>query len=227
VLLACCVAVVAALGAWFQHTEWPGWLDKAVDRPLYTGLGGHRGLLLPVAALGTAVPVTVMACALVLASLVLRRWRAAVLVAVAVPVASGLTELLLKPVIGRTIEGAFSFPSGRATGAFSIAAALAVLLIDPARPRRPAALRVLVSVAAVLLAAAVAVAAIALRFHYFTDTVGGAAVGTGTVLATALILDRLAARRQRRQPAAGSADSGRVRAGALPGREQCQLAASR
>ena len=42
-----------------------------------------------------------------------------------------------------------------------------------------------------LLAACVAVAigVIAVRFHYFTDTVAGAAVGIGTVCGLALILD--------------------------------------
>ena len=51
-------------------------------------------------------------------------------------------------------------------------------------------------------AAAVAAAMIALGFHYFTDAVAGAAVGTGTVLATALLLDllMLAWRRSREPP---------------------------
>jgi membrane-associated phospholipid phosphatase len=31
---------------------------------------------------------------------------------------------------------------------------------------------------------------VALGFHYFTDIVAGAAVGTGTVLLTALLIDR-------------------------------------
>jgi membrane-associated phospholipid phosphatase len=44
----------------------------------------------------------------------------------------------------------------------------------------------------VLAACAVAVALVGLGHHYFTDTVGGAAVGTAVVLATALVLDRLA-----------------------------------
>ncbi len=47
------------------------------------------------------------------------------------------------------------------------------------------------------MAAAVAVAVIGLEFHYFTDTVGGAAVGIGTVLLTAIILDFLSSGLQR------------------------------
>jgi hypothetical protein len=35
----------------------------------------------------------------------------------------------------------------------------------------------------------VAVGVIGLRWHYFTDTVGGVALGTGTVLTLALLID--------------------------------------
>jgi hypothetical protein len=55
----------------------------------------------------------------------------------------------------------------------------------------PAAARVLLALAAYLVAAAVAVALIGLGAHYFTDTVAGAAVGTAIVLVTAFILDWL------------------------------------
>jgi membrane-associated phospholipid phosphatase len=42
---------------------------------------------------------------------------------------------------------------------------------------------------------AVVVGVIAVRFHYFTDTVAGAAVGTGTVCGLALVLDLIPAGR--------------------------------
>ena len=42
---------------------------------------------------------------------------------------------------------------------------------------------------ALLFAVAVPSAMVALRLHYFTDIVGGAAVGAGTALLTALLLD--------------------------------------
>ena len=64
----------------------------------------------------------------------------------------------------------------------------------------PAALRLLLVLVALLLAAAVAAAMIAIGAHTFTDAVGGAAVGTGVVLACALALD-LAIRRVRRSSA--------------------------
>ena len=54
---------------------------------------------------------------------------------------------------------------------------------------------------ALLLAAAVAAVMVAIDAHTLTDIIAGAAVGTGFVLACALILD-LVASRARRGPAA-------------------------
>ena len=44
-------------------------------------------------------------------------------------------------------------------------------------------------VAACAVTALVAVGVIGLRWHYFTDTVGGVALGTGTVLTLAFLID--------------------------------------
>jgi membrane-associated phospholipid phosphatase len=60
-------------------------------------------------------------------------------------------------------------------------------------------LRVFVLILAYLAVAAVVVGVIAVRFHYFTDTVAGVAVGTGAVCGLALILDEAAARLGGRQ----------------------------
>jgi membrane-associated phospholipid phosphatase len=190
-LLGACVAVTAVLGAWFRHQSAAGRLDTAIDARLQAGLRGHRAVLETVAQFGDPLLVTTMSAMLLLAYLAMRKWRGAVLVAVAVPAAGALTEYVLKPLIGRTTEGYLSYPSGHSTAVFALAAAFAVLLADPDRPRMPAALRVLLLLIVFLAASTVAVAVIGLGFHYFTDTVGGAAVGIAVVLATALILDRL------------------------------------
>jgi membrane-associated phospholipid phosphatase len=190
-LLAACVAVTTALGAWFTHQSRPGWLDAAVDARIRAGLGGHPGLLDDMAGLGNPLPVTVMIAALALTCLVTRRARGAALVAVAVPAAASLTELLLKPLVGRRMQGALSLPSGHSTGMFALAGACAVLLGGPSGPRGRAVARLLLALTAYLAACAVAVALIGLGVHYFTDTVAGAAVGTAVVLATAFVLDRL------------------------------------
>jgi undecaprenyl-diphosphatase len=128
---------------------------------------------------------------------VARRWRGCVLAAVAVPAASALTEFVFKPLTDRTLHGALSYPSGHATGMFALAAVSWMLLANPAGQRRPGAVRLIVVFGAFLLAVAVPVAMVSLGFHYFTDTIGGAAVGTATVLVSAFVIDWAAASRQR------------------------------
>jgi membrane-associated phospholipid phosphatase len=193
-ILVVCAAVMAVLGALVAGQSRAEPLDRWVDSRIQGGLGGQWRVLEDLAGLGDLLPVVVVTAVLFLACLVTRRWRGAVLVAVAVPAAAGLTELVLKPLIGRTLLGALSFPSGTEARVFALAAACAVLLADPVRrrPRIPAVVRLALAVAVLLAAVAVAVALVGLGQHYFTDTVGGAAVGTAVALGIALILDRLA-----------------------------------
>jgi membrane-associated phospholipid phosphatase len=144
--------------------------------------------------------VTVVTMVLVLACAAARRWRGSVLAAVAVPAAAALTELVLKPFIHRTLHGALSFPSGHATSMFALAIVSAVLLADPPGRRVSAAARLLLALGALLTAAAVSAAMVAMGFHYFTDTVGGAALGTAMALLSAFIIDWAAASRHVRFP---------------------------
>jgi undecaprenyl-diphosphatase len=111
-----------------------------------------------------------------------------------------ITERLLKPLVGRTALGFLSFPSGHATGTFALATAITVLLAGT--PRVSRAVRLAAAAIAFAVASVVAAAMIALGFHYFTDAIGGAAVGIGTVLATALVIDlvMLAWRHSREPP---------------------------
>jgi hypothetical protein len=76
------------------------------------------------------------------------------------------------------------------TNVVALATALAVLLASA--PRR---LRLALAFAAFLVAGATAVGVIGAQMHHFSDTIGGAAVGIGTVLLTALTLDLLSASR--------------------------------
>jgi undecaprenyl-diphosphatase len=193
VALAACVAVTAFLGLLFAHHTQPGWLDTAIDARLQSGLGGHPALLTRVSLLGTLGPVAAMTTAMAVACLATRRWRGALLAVIAVPTAEAITELVLKPLVDRTLYGQLSFPSGHTTGVFVLAAVFTVLMTGPLRPQLPRAVRLPLVVAAFVAASATATAMIALNFHYFTDTVGGVAVAVGTVLATALTLDKLTA----------------------------------
>ena len=104
-----------------------------------------------------------MTFALILACAVTRQWRGAVLMAVAVPVAIGLTEYVLKPSVGEAIGQAF--PSGHATSSFALAATFAVLLASPPCRRVPGGVRLLLALVAVLLATAVAAAMVAIGAH--------------------------------------------------------------
>src|SRR5215471_7993696 len=188
-LAAGCVVVTACLAAVFAHQGRPGRLDAAVDARIQSLLGSYHGPLHLLSRLGGLFSVAELTAALVLACLVTRRWRGAVLAALAVPAAMTLTEFVLKPLVGRSIRGYASFPSGHATAMFALAAICAVLLANPKRPRLPRAVRLLLAADAVLVAIAVPVAMVAQGFHYFTDIVAGAAVGTGTVLLITLLID--------------------------------------
>ena len=191
-ILTACLAITVILGALLVHHTREGTLDAAVDARIQAGLGGHPAALNRLAMLGDWLPVAVVAAAIFLACLITSRWRAAALVAVAVPVAHTLTERVLKPLIGRTLpDGTASFPSGHETRVFTLAAALALLLAGPFRPRMPGAIRLPLVLTVLAIAGAVAIALVGKHAHYFSDTVGGAAVGTAVVLATAFFLDWL------------------------------------
>jgi membrane-associated phospholipid phosphatase len=190
-LLAGCVIVTVLLGIAFAGQRHAGRLDTAIDTPVKSALDGFPRLLNVLDITGTLIPVTLLTLALVLACAVTRRWSAAVLAAVATPAASALTEGALKPLVDRTMGGALSFPSGHATSMFALAGTCAVLLVDPPGHRITGAVRLVLASLALLAATAVAIAMVARGSHYFTDAVAGTAVGTGTVLACALILDRL------------------------------------
>ena len=195
VLLAACVAVTAVLGLRIFGRGLPRWLDAAFDPRIQAGLNRFPSLLNRLPDVGTLEPVALMTLALVLACLATRRWTGAMLAAGAVPVATGLTEYVLKPYVGHAIGQ--SFPSGHATSMFALAVICAVLLVEPPRRQLPGAVRLLLVILALLLAAAVAAAMVAIGAHNFTDVVGGAAVGTAVVLACALTLDLIASRRPR------------------------------
>jgi membrane-associated phospholipid phosphatase len=191
VLLVACVALTA-LAVQFAGRGQSGWLDSAIDPRIQAGFSRFPVLLSWLPDVGTLRPVALITLALVLACTAIRRWSGAVLAAVAVPAAIGLTEYVLKPYFGRVIGQ--SLPSGHATSMFALAAICAVLLVDPPGRRVPVVVRSLLVLVALMLAAAVAAAMVATGAHDFTDAVAGAAVGTGLVLACALTLDLVISR---------------------------------
>ena len=196
IVAACCITV-GVLGALFYHGSTPDALDKAVFRSVWP----HRAGLDPLIVVGDTVPMTLLTAVLCYCCLALRRYRGAIMAAVAVPLASGITELL-KHLIHRIYASFLSFPSGHTTATFALITCIAVLLIDPPATRAPASMRIVLALLSLGFGVMVALGLVAIRFHYFTDTIAGAAVGIGVTLAIALALDLVMARRRRGQAVA-------------------------
>lgn len=196
-VMACCGILVAVLGVLFAHQTRPDSFDRAVDSPVISWLSGHQGLSLWLAAPGSTIPATVLCAAIVVACLLTGRVKGAVLATVALPIAVGLDDGVLKHLVHRTYLGQLTYPSGHTTAIIALAATAAVLFLGPQRPARAAPLRVVIPAIGCLLGVAVAAGVIGLQWHYFTDTVAGAAVGIGTVCGVALALDLAFARIRR------------------------------
>ncbi len=199
VLVAACAAATIVIRVHFLGRPQypargrPGWLNSVVDPRLQAAFRPFPALVRWLPDLGTLAAATLLTTALVLACLAVRRWSGAILAAVAVPVAVGLTDYVLKPLVGQP-AGQPSFPSGHATSMFALAATCAILLLDPPYRRGSGPVRLILALVALLAAAAVAAAMVVIGAHYFTDAVAGAAVGIGVVLACALTLDLAATR---------------------------------
>ncbi len=185
-----CLVLVVTLGVLFAHQSHGRAVDQAVDSWVM-GLHLRSGALELISQLGDAPAMTVMTAALALGCLAARRLSGAVLAVAGVLLASGLTEAVVKPLVHRTITASHyvTYPSGHTTGLFALSTALAVVLISAPPGRVGPAVRIGIVAAAVVVSGAVGVAMIGLGYHYFTDTVAGAAVGIGVVLGTALLLD--------------------------------------
>ncbi|HEY7360075.1 MAG TPA: phosphatase PAP2 family protein, partial [Streptosporangiaceae bacterium] len=169
------------LGLLFAHQAQADWFDRAIDAPVIAWSSGHPGLAVRLAWPGSLIPAGVLSAAIVIACLLTGRLNGAVLGALAVPVAVGLDESLLKPLFHRTYLGNLVYPSGHTTAMFAVAGTVTVLLLVPPQPAKAKVLRIAIPAAACALGCVVAIAVIGLRWHYFTDTVAGAAVGIGTV----------------------------------------------
>jgi undecaprenyl-diphosphatase len=219
-LVASCTILVAVFGVIFAHQTTADRFDHAIDSPIITWLGGHPGLAARLAAPGSQLPAVALSAVIVIACLLTGRLDRALLAAAAVPAAVGLNDGLCKPLFHRTYLGALSYPSGHTATMFALAATVVILLYAPPRLVKARAFRIVIPAAACVLGIVVAVGVIGLRWHYFTDTVAGAALGIGTVCGLALLLDLSAVRRWlargRRTPSA----AGETRKRGLTGRQE-------
>jgi membrane-associated phospholipid phosphatase len=188
-VLAACVTVIVTLGLLVRGHAQPDGFDSAVDAAVVAFYSGRHGILPWLALPGSTIPLIAVSAAIAVGCLIARRRNGVVLAVTAVPATAFLNDTVLKHLVGRTHLGQLSFPSGHAAAAMTLATLLGVLLHDPARRTASRAARAALVVLACAVAALVALAVIGLRWHYFTDTVGGVALGTGTVLALAFLID--------------------------------------
>lgn len=186
-----CALATVTLGVRYAGKSGPGVIDRAVDPHLISTLGVHQRLAHDLENLGSPLAVTVLTALLVAALLYLRRPRDAALAALATPVASVLTEWVLKPIFERSRGGSLSYPSGHATGIFTVAAVV-VLLVLARGTRLRIRTRLAATIGSVAVAALVAAASVSVEDHYATDTFGGAGTAIATVLGLALIIDAVA-----------------------------------
>ncbi|HEX6934586.1 MAG TPA: hypothetical protein VF162_20750 [Streptosporangiaceae bacterium] len=193
--IAACAVIVVLLGVLFAHQTRADAFDRAVDAPFISAFSDHQATAYWLARPGSELPAVLACAAIVIACLLARRPGGALLAALGLAAAEGITEGLLKPVFHRTYLGSLTYPSGHTTAIFALITTVAVLLLTPPRPVRARALQYLILAAAGVIAVVVPIGLMGLRWHYFTDTVGGAAVGLGTVLALAFILDAPIVRR--------------------------------
>lgn len=164
------VAAVLVEGAHVAHRPVAGALDRWLQGVIP---GSHAAAYVEVTKL--RYPWVVVVVAVLLAAVSLRRdWPRSVACLVGPPLAVFVGEEFIKPLVGRTLGGALSYPSGSTTGAAALATA-AILAVPPRWKR-----------VTVFLAGGyalwMAVAVVALRWHFPTDSLGGAVLGIGVVL---------------------------------------------
>jgi undecaprenyl-diphosphatase len=191
ILVGAAVVAVVALGIRYHGAPVPGRVDSAVDTWAIDAVAGRRWVALAVSTLGTVEVVGVLAFALGTALAVARRAGDAALVVLAPLFATILAEWLLKPWVGRTLEGDFSFPSGHTCRLAALVVALVLVAGRLGFRRWVVGVVAALGIAAV---AAVGAAMVAAGYHYATDTVAGVLVGSAVALLTVLVVDLVGSR---------------------------------
>jgi membrane-associated phospholipid phosphatase len=179
------------------HARWLSEADAGISAAAYRTASAHplwRSTMLAVTATGSTTvlgPLTAVGCLVLLR---LRRWSAAVLVAVGLPVTLGLRLILVatiarpRPADRLAPAAGWSFPSGHTTASATVAL-IAVLVMWPwARTRVQ---RALLVGPAVLWAAAVGLSRVALVVHWPSDVAGGWLLALAVVTPLAAVVCRL------------------------------------
>jgi hypothetical protein len=124
------------------------------------------------------------------------RWRRGVILCLVAPAAATATsEWLLKPLVGRTLNGRLTFPSGAVTAASALVLTLLLLVHSGTGARHlPKQLRLVCSGAGIVAIVAVTYAVVGLGWHYPTDAVGGVATAVTVLIPLGVAIDTLAPR---------------------------------
>lgn len=169
-----------------------------IDRHIQVLVGHGPSLTETVIVFGSPPAVVVLAVFLAVVALTLGHRRLAVL-AVVGPGLTGVATTTLKPIVGRTLDGSFAFPSGHTGGATALGVVTALVLVTVLRTATGTS-ALLIAGGATLSGGAMGFALVADRAHYATDTVGGFCVAVTVVLTSALAIERW----PRRLPRSGS-----------------------
>jgi membrane-associated phospholipid phosphatase len=198
-LLAVIVAAagVAALSIGLHDVSSTTDFDTDVNRQVFTHIGetGSQillGLSEPALSTGLLVLIAVVAA-------LARRWEVTALAVIGPTVALLVTEVVLKPLVNRTLVPDpvqtsslinSAFPSGHETGLVSLLLVLGLLL---PRLRVTTMTRAALVVVLVIWALLAAIGLVRGHYHYATDTVGGIGVAVAVVGSAALAIDRCGA----------------------------------
>ncbi|HEY6423178.1 MAG TPA: phosphatase PAP2 family protein [Pseudonocardiaceae bacterium] len=188
IVIVLAIIVVAVSGMHYADQDMPGHLDRGLDAIIRSHIARSQPITRALVSLGDPAQAALLVAAVAGAAAVAKRWSGVLLVIISTVAAATISELILKPVVGRLRYGHLSFPSGHSTVVATIAIATVILLIGARRPRNIA-LRLLASLVAVAVAVGAAISLISEHVHYTTDTIAGSCVALATVLAVALFID--------------------------------------
>lgn len=205
VVLVACVSGFVALSIRYYRSRGLDPFDYRVLNAIPTFVRHRQDWAVAFADLGGPAATVLITAAIAITMLVRRHVRAGVLAAASPAVAVTMTEVVLKPVVDRAPWGVYTFPSGHTASAFSVVTVVVVILLAGGRTT---AWRFAASAFAVVLGCLVALGLTVARYHFFTDTVGGAAVGVAVPLALALAVDAVAYRVTRHQRSAKCSTTG-------------------
>jgi len=183
---AVCLAGFLFVGIRLHNVHGPVGLDLRTARPVFGRLSGVPVVSYRAARdyyrLGDHIPFALITAALAAAAAWLSDWLSA-LVAVVGPASTVLlTELVCKPLFGRSINGADSFPSGH-TAALTALAACMVLLAARRWGRKGAAGAVPLGL---LVSGSMVLSVVRVQAHYVSDALAGVLLGVIVVLAAAV-----------------------------------------